>query len=228
MACPDSYLLDVTKTLIGSFAGAGLAFMFNYFVRQNQKEEEQVAAGNVALSKLAHMTVSYLSYKKTVIDNRNRTIEGSPPTLPTWMQMTPISHEFDESLVIDIQSLAFLFAGSTKSVMNHVFVAQAAYRNMSYLQKQHYMDLTELQEKLHLMSPDDPSFKIDLAMAEQKMPPYLVRRIDTYNESILHSLSDDESRFFDALDALRQGLSSRLGNGRIINITIPNELRGLR
>ncbi|MFZ6712961.1 hypothetical protein [Undibacterium sp. TC9W] len=222
----DTIILDITKTMLGSFLGAGLAFFSNYVFRQSQKEEEQVAAGNVAMAMLAEMTIAFLVYKRGVIDSRNKT-RGVTADLPDWGQLLPIVYEFDESLEVNIQSLAFLFKNQNTSAMGRVFGAQSNYKSLVYFQKEHYEVMTEIQAKLSLLTYD-PNAQTDLDYSTREIPKYLLGRIEAINALILRALKEDEPHYINAIASLRADLSSHLGSNRIIEISIPDEWKDLK
>ncbi|MFZ6760843.1 hypothetical protein ACO0K9_26850 [Undibacterium sp. Ji50W] len=223
MASPDQFFLDILKVLIGTFSGAFLAFFANWLLRQSQREDDQIAAGNLAISVMGRMVNAFLIYKKGVIEIRTQTMSANP-NLPGWMQMLPILHEFDESLVIDMQSLTFLFRPGSVDVMNHILIAQGKYRNLVYLHKQHFKDMQELQRILSELQGDDQYGPINWNFTVKKIPPHLAARIESVSTALQQSLNEDENTMIEALKALEKTLASNLGKDRTIRISLPPQL----
>lgn len=223
MASPDHFFLEIFKVLIGTFSGAILAFIANWLLRQSQREDDQIAAGNLAITVMGRMVNAFLIYKQGVIETRTQIMKAEP-NLPVWMQMLPILHEFDESLVIDIHSLTFLFRPRSVDVMNHILTAQGKYRNLVYLHKQHFQDMQELQRILSELQGDDQYGPINLDLAVKKVPAYLAARIESASTALHQSLNEDENTMIEALKALEKTLASNLGKDRTIRISLPPQL----
>ncbi|MFZ6770542.1 hypothetical protein ACO0LM_26090 [Undibacterium sp. Di26W] len=223
MVFPDTFFLDLLKALIGSFAGAAAAFYINWHMRQSQREDDQVAAGNLAIMVLGRMINAFLIYKQGVLEDKKHVMEKMP-NLPLWMQMRPILHEFDESLAIDMQSLTFLVRPHSVDAMNHILIAQGKYRNLVYLQKQHFKDAQELQRILSELQGDNQNGSINLDIAEKKVPAYLSARIESTTAALHQALIEDEAEMIGALQALEKTLASTLVKNQIVRITLPKHL----
>ncbi|MFZ6813819.1 hypothetical protein ACO0K3_05090 [Undibacterium sp. Rencai35W] len=219
----SAFFLDVIKALIGSFVGAWLAFFANWLVRQYQREEDRVAAGNLAIVTLGRMINAFLIYKQQVVQTRVETINASP-NLPIWMQMRPIFHEFDETLSIDFESLTFLFHPQTHDAMNHLLIAQGKYRNLVGLHKAHFKDMLELQEKISEMSGANQQQDINIDLAMKRVPAYLQGRIESTNIGLVAALENDEKPMIEALRELERSIGSILGRSRLVRISIPEKL----
>ncbi len=217
------FFLDVLKALIGSFVGAGLAFFANWLLRQNQREVDSVAAGNLAIVTLGRMINAFLIYRQLVLQGREKTIKEFP-NLPEWMQMRQIIHEFDETLSIDFESLTFLFRTQTIASMNHLIVAQGKYRKLVSLHNAHSKGMFELGGKISELNGDDQQQDIDIDLVVKRVPAYLQGCIESTNIGLLQALENDEKPMMEALRELERSLESILGRSRIIRISIPDHL----
>ncbi|MFZ6648146.1 hypothetical protein ACO0LO_20640 [Undibacterium sp. TJN25] len=191
-------------------------------LRQSQREDDQIAAGNLAILTLARMINSFLIYKKAVLKMRAETLKVNPD-LPTWMQMRRTMHEFDETLVINFDSLAFLFRPRTSQVMNHLVIAQGKYKNLVSLHKAHFAFMLELQEALAELAGDDHK-DIDIEHALKRVPIRLQSSVEITNIALMDAFRTDEQLMLDALREFGTSLRSTLGVGRLVTIEIPEHL----
>src|SRR6267143_3555144 len=126
-------ILEILKAAIGPFIGAGLAFLSTRVHDARRQQQEDVAAGNVALSMLNSMLNEYLLWRLGAyaeLANPNRASNS-----PLWAHMRPSFQSFGD-YSIDLKSLSFLFEDpQTIEALNAVRLAELTYRDMRAFQK---------------------------------------------------------------------------------------------
>ncbi|MFZ6720187.1 hypothetical protein [Undibacterium sp. Ji49W] len=210
MASPESFLLDISKTLIGTFVGAGLAFFVNWTFRQSQKEEEQIKAGYVAMVILGRMITAFISYKEGITKARESVLNDSPDA-PFYLQIRYTVFDFDEALALDIPSITFLFDSKNVNLINHLLMAQDAYRNIVHLHKHHTVSMEQFREKIAEFT-DAQRKTVNIKNVQEHLPRHLTSQMEELNKSLIAALTNDEVKLIEAVKALKAALNRKFSN----------------
>ncbi|MFM0619782.1 hypothetical protein PQR37_37625 [Paraburkholderia nemoris] len=120
--------MAIFSTLVGSFAGAGLAFVSNRYADHVERKRANLAAGNMAISILSRQ------YGDFVIFRANLQAEATAKNkYPDWLQFSPSFLSFSEWLVIDMKSLTFLLQYGEHDLFAKLLDVQARYDDLRRL-----------------------------------------------------------------------------------------------
>jgi hypothetical protein len=105
---------DVMKALVGSFAGAGLAFLANRRFQKQAQTREDKAAFHLALAILRAKFEGFLNYRyalhNSVVDLNDKYQRLAPnDPAPIWALARPFRFTFSPIESFDLKSLIFLF-----------------------------------------------------------------------------------------------------------------------
>jgi hypothetical protein len=216
-------VLEISKAAIGPFIGAGLAFFSNWLVRQSQKENENAAAGNLAIVTLGLMINSYAVYRNKVKSGFDR-MDTERPNDPLWTKMLPIHYEFDDELKFDLKALSFLFDVKTVEVMNDLLCAQLNFHNLVRLQISHFEAMTGLQAAVAKLHLEDARKVESIEIIRANLPAHLLARVEALNLAILEAFETQESELNVAYIELQKALCSVFGTHRIRKFVLNPEL----
>jgi len=218
-----TFSLDVVKALIGTFAGAGLAYFVNLRLQRRQKRLDQLLAGNVALATLKLMINTFLTYKKAVEAHRSEFLKAHPNG-PLWLHIRPIQFDFDDSLRLDIRSLSFLIEHKNVDPVNEVLLANSVFMALAGLHQEQVKTMMALQDKI----PETPAGKVNpfteslFGVLGEQLGRSLTMRVESLNAGILTHLDKDEAVLWDALRKLRVALVTKCGEKEVIEKGKPN------
>ena len=131
-AFQSQFLLDILKTAIGAFFGAGFAFVANEIVRRKQRGRDERAAGNLALSVVSRLYGDFVLAKLNVLkDFSDRQL------LPTWMQLRPTYLDLSSSISFDVESLSFLFQSGKADLFERLANVEVRYHALRRMLEHH-------------------------------------------------------------------------------------------
>ncbi|WP_155753962.1 hypothetical protein [Burkholderia vietnamiensis] len=120
--------MTIFSTLVGTFAGAGLAFASNRYADHVERKRTNLAAANMAISILSRQ------YGDFVIFRANLQAEVTAKNkYPDWLQISPSFLSFSEWLVIDMKSLTFILQHGQRELFARLLDVQARYQDLSRL-----------------------------------------------------------------------------------------------
>jgi hypothetical protein len=117
--------MSIFSTLIGSFAGAGLAFVSNRYIDHLERKRTNLAAGNMAISILSRQYGDFVIFRANLQDEL--TVKNK---YPDWLQMSPSFLLFSEWLVIDMKSLTFILQHGQRDLFARLLDLQARYEDL--------------------------------------------------------------------------------------------------
>ncbi|WP_153488315.1 hypothetical protein [Burkholderia cepacia] len=120
--------MTIFPTLVGSFAGACLAFASNRYVDHVERKRANLAAGNMAISILSRQYGDFVIFRahlqaETIAKNK----------YPDWLQISPSFLSFSEWLVIDMKSLTFILQHGQRELFARLLDIQARYEDLRRL-----------------------------------------------------------------------------------------------
>ncbi len=115
-------------TVVASFAGAWFAFRFAKFQRTQEREDDQVAAGNRALFTLIKMYNALRQHQKEVVDPYRDKSDA-------WLNLH-VSQPLDGSLSFDMKELSFVMQAAA-TTFAEVLIEEERFRLAAFLVKEH-------------------------------------------------------------------------------------------
>lgn len=208
---PELHWLDITKTIIGSFAGATFAFMFAFWMHNRQRRRENKAAGNLAMATLARQLNDFIIYKRGIRESHQEMLKAHPKA-PPWLQLKPIHYTFSGPLKFDIESLAFLFEKGNPAFLADIMIAEARYHDLLSSSEKLNLTLDEAQNKLAAGGLAANGVR-RLNELEEILGPALVAKANAFVEGMLRTVAEDQDIYVKATKALRAKLIEYFGEG---------------
>jgi hypothetical protein len=219
----SSFWLEISKTAIGAFLGAGLAFASTLCVQWLIRYNERIAAGNVALAVLVRQANDYISVKASFTRQRDRAL-AHRPDIPLWLQFLPSQYVFVEDK-IDPADLAFLFDKHGASAIQGVLHVQHMHQILSSVVTEHRevrVDIQQRQAELGIK----PFDTMPIREMEEKIGPYLIARATSAADSLSKCFERDQETYETAFRTLRAELQRRFGK-RFIDMGTPDRPQGV-
>lgn len=219
---PKGFFLDVTKTLIGTFAGAGLAFWFALKKDGIAKAKEQKAAGDYALTTLGRQASDFLQVKFSIERDRAERLKETP-AMPAWMQIKPMHFPYSESLKFNLDSLIYLYEieGGSDTVEQLINV-EGKYHDFFSLLEVFGKTAEALQQRFS-DAGIDPRAGVGLSTLEKVGGFALVSKADSLAKGIFMHLERTEPYFHKACEKLPETLIKKFGGKGALKIKLPTQ-----
>ncbi len=217
---PPNFAIDVFKTLIGSFVGAGLAFWFALRKEHLTKLKERKAAGNLAVITLLQLTDDYLR-AKTVIEEFRKGLLKEQPQSPLWMHIKPMHVIYSESLRFNLDSLVFLLDRKEGArLIEMLLSAERKYHDFFGLLTVHAVASEEIQRKL-ADAKVDPRAGVSVAGMESVAGFQLIEKTKSFVRGVFNHIDEKDSTFEEACEELPKALRQIFGRKGVIRIQQP-------
>jgi hypothetical protein len=208
---------NLVTTLIGSFSGASLAFMFNRYLQRRKQVEEDIATGTLALFAISSLFDDFHYYRFAIRGGLQK-VEVAMPDAPWWFLPRPIGFEFRDSDVFDFKGLAFLLVAGDVGVRAEGRVAFASlqfvektYRDLHLWHTQLHLSARQLQEDMAKAYMGGLSHEASNAEIEEKIGPELVSRLKSQLQAVVKRLEFDELRYVSSYLALNDAMEAIFG-----------------
>lgn len=198
---PDNIGLDIAKPLIGSFAGAGLAFLSNNWFQNKERQRRNKAAGYLALSVLTRQYNDFLLLRKGFYEEKQRVLKQLPAA-PKWLQARPIHYYFSDGLKFNYESLTFLFESETGDLFSKLALVEQYHHDLAALTKSFNSYAEKLQEKMAAANIQDGQ-EFSLKLAESAIGHDLLGKTVTLLEGIDQHFQQDEHDYQDVIKNLQ-------------------------
>ncbi|WP_155734178.1 hypothetical protein [Pandoraea pnomenusa] len=120
--------MTIFSTLVGSFAGAGLAFVSNRYADHVERNRANLAAGNMAIAILSRQYGDFVIFRASLQAEATTKHQH-----PDWLQISPSFLSFPEWLAIDIKSLTFILQHGQRDLFAKLLDVQARYDDLRKL-----------------------------------------------------------------------------------------------
>ncbi len=211
---PANFWLDMTKTLVGSFVGASLAFGSNLWFQNKERKRKYKAAGNLALATVVRQWNDFLVVRKGFMQTRQAIIEQNA-NAPIYLHAKPTHFYFSESLKFDYASLAFLFEHGRAELFTTLAIAEQRYYDLASVIKLYTAAAEIMQSKL--ASTDLSSNKeFSFADVESAIGPDLLYKLQDTVSGLFQRFEEDESSYITAISELRSAMVKVFGDSGII------------
>ncbi|HLP98990.1 MAG TPA: hypothetical protein VK149_11130 [Sideroxyarcus sp.] len=218
---------DLIKTLLGTFVGASLAFIFNRYMQSQNQYQDDLAAGRRALFTIRNQIDDFANYRyafQSSVDHVNSGI----PSAPEWCLAKPMGFNFNPSNVFDYKSLSFLLSKqSGRDAYQQLQLVERTYLDLMARHSDLNSSAIDIQKAIsELQNTIGNIQNISLNSLESHVSAELVYRVRDQLRAVALRIDQDEQRYFDALNALNQALQEILGNDAIIPfLTISEKLK---
>ena len=202
--CPPlpSPWLDIAKTLVGAFAGAGLAFLANIRIQYLQRHRINQAAGNMALAILSRQYGDFIIFRaglKQDLDERQ--------SWPGWLQVKPTVFGLSESLRFELPTLTFLFEHGRHDLLSTLLLAETRYHDLRNLLERNSAACDARDQSLAKAGLDDFTL-IDLHKAEIGVDRAIRAQCDALNQFLQSRALNDVAIYRNAGKALHDLMTS--------------------
>jgi hypothetical protein len=202
---------DLIKTLLGTFVGASLAFIFNRYMESQNQYRNDLAAGRRALFTIRSQIDDFANFRYG-FQHSIAQVNAGIPNAPEWCLAKPMGFNFNPSNVFDYKSLGFLLSGKTGRV---------AYQQLQLIERT-YQDLMARHSDLNgsaidiqkavseLQSKVANPHEISLSLLETLIGSELIHRVRDQLRAVALRVDQDEHRYLDALTMLNNALEDLL------------------
>jgi hypothetical protein len=209
LPAPD-FWLDVLKTLIGAFVGAGLAFAFALFTQWRVRRRDEIKAGNLALATLVCQVNDLLAIKRAVESYRAKVLNDSP-NAPLWYQTQPMLYAFPRETGFDLSALSFLFDKKGVKHLSPLLHAEALHRSLVLVMESHAEVQQEIRSRLAGQGLANGS-AFEVEELERKVGMNLIAKANSATQAILDTIAKDLPHLETTFENLRKDLVERFGN----------------
>jgi hypothetical protein len=202
---PDNFGLDIAKPLIGSFAGAGLAFLSNNWFQKKERHRRNKAAGYLALSVLERQYNDFLLVRKGFNEEKKR-ISEQIPNAPKWL-IRPVHYYFSDSLKFNYDSLTFLFDLEASDLFSKLSITEHHYYDLTKLTNSFNNAAEKCQEKMAVANIQEEQ-SVVLKSMESVIGNDLLGKTVSFLEGIDRRFDEDEKHYQDCIEKLKNLLAS--------------------
>lgn len=216
----SDWAADIGKALIGSFAGAGFAFLFNWRAERRIEKRDNLASGRRALFTIRSQWDDFLNYRSG-IQRAIAAIAKEIPDAPEWAFAKPIGFNFNESNVFDFGALVFLLSTETgKAAFERLQFTERTYLDLMARHSDFNNSAIELQQTLAFYRQHGHTATLE--EMERIIGPELIARVRDHQRAIVLRVDRDEQRYRTATNELNEALTAMFGNkASLSQVTIP-------
>ncbi|WP_194713884.1 hypothetical protein [Noviherbaspirillum soli] len=212
---PENFWPDLTKTLVGSFVGASLAFSSNLWFHHKDRKRKHKAAGNLALATAIRQWNDFLVIRKGFMQTKQAITEQNA-SVPIYLQAKPTHYYFSENLKFDYASLAFLFEHGRAELFTTLALAEQRYYDLASVIKLYTAAAETMQSRL--ASTDFSSDKeYNLSDVEFAIGPDLLCKLQDTVSGLFQRFDEDESSYTSAITDLRSAMVQVFGDKGIVS-----------
>lgn len=218
MHIPYTFAVDVAKSLIGSFIGAGLAFALALWRDHILRLRDRRAAGNLAIATIARQYSDFLQVRTSINEHRQMVLQANPNvSVPPWMQMKPMHFLSSDNLKFNLESLTFLFEYKSATILERLINAELQYHDLAKLIHIHSETAEQMQQKLAAAGAP-LNGEASIANLETVVGTALVAKLNSFVPAIFIHLERDEQKYLDAVSELRSLLVKIFGPKGIADV----------
>ena len=203
------FLLDVTKTLIGTAAGAILGVGTAFLTWRIQQRRIDLAAGNVAVVTLAHCLSTLRMVARAVREEQE---EVRQPGVPAWMKVRAPHVAFKRDLALDLKQLAFL--ADKPELLQELSLAERLYFDLAETIDEYRRVHLQIQQATGTAFQSDTV--VTSAQVEKVAGGHLIAQANTLLAAILEHLERDEEVYRRVANQLSAELERRLGRSLVL------------
>lgn len=215
----------VVTTLIGSFAGAGFAFLANWISQRRIEKRDNTTAGRLALLTIRAQWDDFTNYRWGIFSAVANLYAQIGQNAPEWALAKPMAVNFSDSNAFKFESLGFLLSTST---------GRDAFQKLQHLERT-YFDLSarhvdfnaatqELQRSVATLQMGVANAeRLSYADLERHIGPELLTRVIDFQRAVVLRADRDEDRYKAAFESLNDAMVERYGEKvRMAEFTIPH------
>lgn len=200
------WLGEVSKSLVGTFVGAGLAFFLTRLHDANRRYQKNIAAGNLALFAIKSQYNEFLLFRKALYEDI--ALHHQNKNLPLCLSVKPSIQTYVGHM-INFESLAFLFEKpGYGELFDDLHLSQTHYLDMIKFDEFRNTAITELHRELARHQNENPEGTIQDDM--KAVGGYVVGAADSAVRGLALRARDDEESYLIAYSKLRTALHKEL------------------
>jgi hypothetical protein len=199
---------SLVATLFATYIGARLAFKFQRLKSDQERIDEEVAAGNRALFTLTEMYNQTVQHQKETVDQ----VRGKPAAWFNLRAYLPLSRD----LSFDTQELPFLLH-SYPVVFHQVLLEESRFKLFAYMIEDHRSVIfTVIWPRLEAagITHGQP---LSIGELKQVLGPGAAGRLETIGEGIIKNCDENVASLKKAILDLRQTLKRIYPERKFIN-----------
>jgi len=200
-----SFLLDVSKTLIGAFFGAAFAFGVSAYQQRRQRQRDNKAAGNLATFVLS------LHFNTLELIQREIAPHRSFPA-----GMPPLEHILPPLTTLDVKSLSFLIDAGEGQLIGEIAVAEDAFRTaidaLQFRNRLHIDQVQPLFEKAGFV----PGASIDTIAVQRALGRRLYESLILSSQQVVELVDNAAKQTFDAGEKLNRAMRRKFPKAKVI------------
>lgn len=218
----DNFYSDVAKALIGTFAGAGLAFVSNWWFQHRSQIRDDLASGRRAVFTVRSQFDNFVNYRYAIrfgISRMYREIGDAQE----WAYARPIAFKTTESNLLDFKSLAFLLSTQAgRGAFERLQFTERTYLDLIARLSDFNSSAQELQRTLAPYTREHPTTTLEAI--ETYLGPELTARVRDHQRACVLRFDRDEQRYRKALDMLNIAMSEMFGPRAAMSVpTVPDK-----
>lgn len=192
-------LLTGAGALMGSFVGAWFAFRFAQHQRKQEKDNGEVAAGNLALFTLTTMYNELQQHQKEIVEPYRGKADA-------WLNLH-VSQPLNPNLRFEIKDLVFVMQADA-AVFQQLLLEESRFQFAAYLIEEHRrLALVETWPRLEAaglhIGDNRPENEIEAIIGVS-----VVHRLKITTDAIIKNIDEDVKSSLDAFVKLRSALKS--------------------
>ena len=187
--------IDLARTLIATFIGAGLAFGTNYYFQYRQRRSEQKSAGNMALATLSRQYGDFVIAKAAIESDLNKA-SSQQPQIPLWRAIQPTLFEMNSELLFDFKSVAFLLDDGTDSLLINLVDVETKYHELRRMLGKHSELIMRVINRF-----SDLAWKANIPgedFAQNAVGSAVVGELNALAEALAHRVATQEAIYIKA------------------------------
>ena len=218
----DHFWSDITKTLFGSFAGAGLAFLSNWWFQRRSQIRDNLAAGCRALFTIRSQLDDLANYRYGIRSGISVMYQANPGA-PEWMFVKPVGFNFNESNVFDFKSLAFLLSTPTgRAAFERLQFTERTYLDLMARHSDFNNSAQEIQRAVSTVFRENGNATVEAMRGN--LGPELIARVCDHQRAVVLRVDRDEQRYRNAFNLLNDVMSEMFGSkAKMSQVIIPEK-----
>jgi len=205
---------EIIKPLVGTFIGAILAFLSNWWFKYESQSREELASGLRALFTIRSQFDDFINVRFALQHSMNAMAKAIMFNEPEWCYAKPMAFNFNPSNIFDFKSLSFLLSTET---------GRNAYQGLQLIERT-YLDFTARHADLNssaleLQKTTAELFRTHLNLTsatletmESMLGPELPARVKSHLQALVIRIDRDERRYLKVFDELNTVMDQLFGD----------------
>ena len=204
-------IVDALVTLVAAFAGAFFAFRFEKRLRDKERVDSQVAAGNLALFILMCIWNKQRQYQKDIIDEWRGKRDA-------WLNLPASASIADSSLIFDLKDLSFVLEAKG-AIFQFTILEADRFRNIARsIDERNELVFSEVFPRMSHAGMDI-GHQIDEEILKKILTVGVVRRLVVVSDALIKHIDENVATSRDVFRRLRVALKEIHPKRKFIDFT---------